>query len=347
MKKLTVFMAVLLTVLLLFVASGCVYFVPIIETFVAWVVGSTDENGKAMLLYTPDSGFSWVRQAMDVLPEGVNLNNVLALDQQVVWAIGDARRVLSTINGGITWNVSEVLEIEPDRDLFSISVFDGDIWISGDHGLILRSIDQGNTWTVFEQSATVQEYLLQGIYAINHQIVYAVGNKATGRSGVVVRTLDGGVTWEEITLPNNYLEIGWIGVKAVDTEHIVLFGGKGHYAVTANGGAQWVTGGPLSTRDLNDLVMLNQCDYWAACDFDSIIRTKNSGISWEEQPSAGTSNSFLVGIAALSPYTALITGRSAGYPPFGKILKTVDGGVSWQSVYETNTSLDKVTIAAK
>jgi len=82
--------------------------------------------------------------------------------------------------------------------------------------------------------------------------------------------------------------MGWIGIKAVDTEHIVVFGGDdGHYTVTANGGRQWVIGGPLSTRDLNDLTMLDQHDYWAACDFDSIIRTKDSGISWEDQPYAG------------------------------------------------------------
>ena len=347
MKRLTVFWLMLLAVSFILVTSGCVYLVPIVESFVAWVVGDTDETGKAMLLYSPDSGVTWIKQGMDVLPDGISLNNVVALDKQTVWAIGNARRVLKTFDGGMTWNVAEVLEIEPDRALSSISIIDGDIWISGDRGLILRSTDQGNTWTVFEQSETVQEYLLQGICAIDHSVVYAVGNQPIGRNGVVVRTLDGGVTWEEVTLPNHYLEVGWIGVKAVDTEHIVIFGGQGHYAVTANGGIQWVTGGPLSSRDLNDLVMLDNNDYWAACDFDSIIRTKDSGISWEEQPSAGTSNSFLVGIAAASPHSALIVGCSAGYPAFGKILKTTDAGATWKSAYETNANLKKVTVADK
>ena len=345
MKRFSIFLLVLLGFSMIFLTSGCVYLVPIIESFVAWVVGEVDETGKAVLLHSPDSGVTWVRQGLDVLPDGIPLSNILALDRQTVWAVGSARRVLSTFDGGVTWNVTEVSEIEPARDISSISIFEGDIWISGESGLILRSTDQGNTWTVFEQSATVQEYLLQGIFAINHQIVYAVGNKSSGRNGVVVRTLDGGITWEEVTLPNNYLEVGWIGVKAVDTEHIVIYGGQGHYTVTANGGRQWVTGGPLSTRDLNDLTMLNESDYWAACDFDSIIRTKDSGISWVEQPSAGTSNSFLVGIAAASPESALIVGCSAGYPAFGKILKTADGGATWQSVYETDTNLQKVTVA--
>jgi len=201
--------------------------------------------------------------------------------------------------------------------------------------------------TVYDTPEEAEGILTQGIFAVSDQVVYAVGNSAAPPAGIVLRTLDGGTSWEKIELPNNYNENGWIGVKATDEDHVVIYGGKGHYAVTANGGVQWVTGGPLSTRDLNALTMLDHANYWAACDFDSIIRTNDSGISWAERQSDGISNSFLVGISTLNENTALIVGCSAGFPSHGKILKTVNGGVKWTAVYTCGINIQKVAIEEK
>lgn len=325
------------------------------EKYVAWVVGEADENGKAMLLYSADSGKTWHRQAMDILPDNVSLINLHAIDKNSVWAVGESGLVIKTTDGGTTWRRVESNDLGGDMMMSSLSIYQNHIWVSGESGLIMRSTDNGATWTVFDENVIenfekVQEFIIQGIYVINEDIVYAVGNQASFPNlpgGIVLRTLDGGESWEDIDMPNDYNQNGWIGVKATDPDHVVIYGGRGHYIVTANGGKQWVTGGPLSTRDINDLVMVSSTDYWAACDYDSIIRTTDSGISWEEQPSDGTLNSFLVGFDTLDGNTALIVGQSAGWPHFGKILETTDGGKSWRSIYDCDTNLYKVAIAGK
>ncbi len=324
---------------------------PTVE-YVAWVVGEADENGKAMLLYSSDSGKTWNRQGLDILPDEVSLSSLHAIDKNRVWAIGESGLIINTTDGGSTWQRIESNDIDDNMAMHSISICQSHIWISGSSGLIMRSPDGGDNWTIFDDNSfenfeKIQEFLIQGIYAINEDIVYAVGNRSTTPSGIVLRTLDGGESWEDIDMPNDYNQHGWIGVKATDPDHVVIFGGQGHFIVTADGGNEWITGGPLSTRDINDLVMVSSTDYWAACDYDSIIRTTNSGISWEEQPSDGTSNSFLVGIDTLDGNEALIIGQSAGWPPFGKILKTTDGGKSWKSIYDCDTNLFKVAIAGK
>jgi photosystem II stability/assembly factor-like uncharacterized protein len=347
-KKKTLFLIVWLLALLILVSS-CVPF-PKFKSFYAWVVGDADENGIAMLYFSDDSGDTWKRQGMDILPEGKDLADVYAIDQYEVWAVGSDGLVIRTVNSGYNWQVIEVSEVATDTFFSDISVFQDRVWLSGDHGLIVFSDDSGDSWTVCELPETAAEYIIQGIHAINEDLIYAVGNKPTPIPGIVLKSEDGGLTWEEVELPNDYNENEWIGVKATDENHIVIHGGKGHYAVTANGGKQWVTGGPLFPKDLNSLVMLNSSTYWAACDFDTIILTENSGISWEEQPSAGASNSFLLGIDALDRNTALIVGQSAGYPPYGKILRTKNAGESWEVVLSADdcpVNLHHVSIAQK
>jgi photosystem II stability/assembly factor-like uncharacterized protein len=333
--------------LLFFFAAGCIFINPV-NNFVAWVVGDVDDAGKAMLLFSGDNGETWTRQGLDILPDGIQLVDVFAIDREHVWAVGSQGLVLRTSNGGTNWEKTEVTGAGAGGNFLCISICKNKIWISGEAGLIISSDDNGQSWTGFDLPDNVKEYIIQGIFAINDDIIYAVGNKAVPpNAGLVLRTLDGGGTWEEIELNNNYNENGWIGVKATDTDHVVIYGGRGHYAVTANAGKQWVTGGPLSSRDINSLVMLDHSNYWAACDYDSIIRTGDSGISWEDQESAGASNSFLVGISALNRDNALIVGQSAGYPFFGKILKTSNGGEKWKAVYACDFNLVKVTIAKK
>jgi len=335
--------------LVVFAITSCIPF-PKAKTYRAWVVGQTDTNGIAMLYFSDDSGKTWTRQAMDILPEGKSLEDVLSVDQNRVWASGSDGLLMKTVIGGSDWKIVEVSEVATDSFFAFLSIFEDRIWVSGDSGLVIFSEDNGDSWTVCDLPENAADYLIQGIHAINQNVIYAVGNKSTPRAGIVLKSENGGQNWDEIDLPNNYNDNGWIGVKATDENHIVIYGGQGHYAVTANGGKQWVTGGPLFPKDLNSLVMMDGSTYWAACDFDTIILTENSGISWEEQPSAGTSNSFLLGIDALDRNNALVVGSSAGYPQFGKILRTTDGGNNWEvvlSAEECPVTLSHVSIAEK
>lgn len=94
--------------------------------------------------------------------------------------------------------------------------------------------------------------------------------------------------------------------------------------------------------------MIDEKTYWAACDFDTIIWTDNYGISWAEQKSAGGNNSYLLDIAVLDERNALIAGESFGYPQYGKIIRTNNGGEKWEVVYsatDCEIPLTGVTIA--
>ncbi|MBN2253196.1 MAG: photosystem II stability/assembly factor-like protein, partial [Kosmotogaceae bacterium] len=163
MKRSLIWTASLL--LVVFAITSCIPF-PKAESYRAWVVGQTDESGIAMLYFSDDSGETWMRQGMDILPEGKDLEDVYAVGRNRVWAAGSNALLLRTDNGGSDWEIIEVSETATDSFFASISVYGDVIWVSGDSGLVIFSEDSGDSWTVCDLPENAADYLIQGIHAI-------------------------------------------------------------------------------------------------------------------------------------------------------------------------------------
>ena len=90
------------------------------------------------------------------------------------------------------------------------------------------------------------------------------------------------------------------------------------------------------------LVMLNPQTWWGALDMGHIYLTNDGGTSWIPQET-GQGGSFLVGFDAWSSQLALAVGSLAGWPPHGPILKTLNGGATWEVKQSYHANLNKVT----
>ena len=102
--------------------------------------------------------------------------------------------------------------------------------------------------------------------------------------------------------------------------------------------AQWHWQNPLPQGNhLNDVFFINQNIGWAVGDFGTIIKTTDSGDSWEllESPSACTYQK----VEFLSCETGFVIGDN------GVIIKTTNGGISWtQLVSNTDQDLSDLHI---
>jgi len=312
---------------------------------VAWAVGTQDTNSVGMILYTDDAGETWERQGTDVL-QGVDVINVWAIDQQNAWVVCSGNKIFRTIDGGATWLPVLTPVIPGDPQLSGISILDNNIiWVSGDQGTVYHSFDAGNSWAVFDTSF-FHSGMMQGVLAITDQVIYVAGefNTADGPYGFFARTLNGGITWDSISLPGNYNRHSWIGIAATDLYHVIVYGQSGHYAVTSNGGNTWGTPDSVTRGDINDLVMLSKDALWGTFDYDQIFKTFSGGRTWIEQKSAGPLNQYLVGIDTYYSQTALVVGQASNQIA-GKILKTTDGGNTWYLRHACDASLWKVAFA--
>jgi photosystem II stability/assembly factor-like uncharacterized protein len=316
----------------------------------AWVVGVEDSTSYGMILFTPDGGDTWLRQGQgSAALKDASLSDVWAVDSNTVWAVGSNSCIIKTGDGGKTWVNITSPEIPQAAYFQSISmVGSSDIWISGEGGIVIHSKDAGDTWTLSD-TAFFRSGLMQGIHAINSQIVYVVGGIPAGNGewGFIARTTDGGLTWDSIVPANNYNQNEWIGVKAADASHIVVYGQHSHYIFSNDGGATWKndsvpnTGG-TGGADINCLAVLDAQTWWGAFDYEGIYITANGGASWTKQPSAGPGGMWLLGIDYYDRNLAVIVAPSSSSPT-GKIIKTSDGGNLWEIKYHSRSGLFKVS----
>ena len=148
-----------------------------------WVVGS-----GGVILRTFDQGQSWQRQT----PTGFILRSVAFSGTQDGWAVGDGGTILGTHDRGLTW-----YPVQPSITALSLHAVwrrPGDLaWACGVNGVTGRTGGVADTsWALGNAGAS---FTLEGLYYPSDLIGYAVGYNSGG-TGVVLRTDDGGMTWQ-------------------------------------------------------------------------------------------------------------------------------------------------------
>ncbi len=301
-----------------------------------------------MILFSSDSGNTWTRQGLNSqLLFGVSVTDIWAVDEQNVWAVGSNNTILTTNDGGATWDKIQSPVDNENIEFMSIAIINKtNIWLSGSNGVVINSADNGTTWKLFD-TTFFHKGGMQGNFAISPERVYVVGGYGNGNEkGFIGYTLDGGTTWDSVYPADNYNKNEWIGVTSSDNT-IVVYGGKSHYMVSFDNGATWnndsiAAGGGGGGADINHLIMLDSKTWWGAMDMGHICFTTNGGSTWILQQT-DQGGEFLLGIDSWDNKLALSVGELAGYPPTGAILKTTNGGNTWHTVDTVKTQLFHVT----
>ena len=255
------------------------------------------------------------------------------------------------------WKIVKVPETVQGRALFRIFFLDEQRgWIVGEQGLCLATTDGGTTWQRRETgtTATLRDIRFndeKNGWACGEgdpQAPAAKGHVVMGRamlSGTLLKTHDGGQTWEKTWIPTNFeitcveasgapiLQVGISGglshldgditrspdggqtwnsercfralydIRAMDQQHWVAVGSPvsvGFYPppksplyarkecralFSQDGGKTW---GPAQGSDgkgcLNGLAVDEKKNVWAVGDEATILRSKDSGRSWEAVP---------------------------------------------------------------
>ena len=138
-----------------------------------------------------------------------------------------------------------------------------------------------------------------------------------------------------------------LAVKAVDNNVVWTSGMNGGVFLTTNGGAAWRSagGGTLGTGTVNAVEALDAGNAFVTVfsnNAGKIFRTSNGGSSW-----SAVSTQAGVAIGGVQMRTSL-EGYAVGSPAGSKwtVLKTTDGGVTWNSL-PTGPSEDSLTTLAQ
>src|SRR3954447_23395320 len=150
-----------------------------LDTLHGWAAG----NG-AVNYYTVDGGLHWT----SVKAQGnSNMTSIYFTDLLNGWAVDLNGQVFHSTNGGRSWTLKSTVN---GFNLQMIQFFDAlEGWVIGGDAFY-HTTDGGNIWT----QATVPA----NTWAYGAQFLDRLHGIAVGEAGNIVRTVDGGSTWQRI-----------------------------------------------------------------------------------------------------------------------------------------------------
>jgi len=229
---------------------------------VAWASGA---SGK--VLRTNDGGTTW--KQLTVTNDALDFRDVDAISERVAYVLsignGPASRIYKTIDAGKTWTL-QFKTSDSKAFLDAMSFWDAT------HGVvigdsidgkfyILITQDGGNTWARIPGEKLPAALENEGAFAASgtNIAVFGKGHAWIGTGAAqrarVLRTIDGGHTWNVVDTPlKSGPSSGIFSIAFRDAKNGVIVGGDytkekeavENVAITNDGGATWTLGSGLS-----------------------------------------------------------------------------------------------------
>ena len=202
--------------------------------------------------------------------------------------------------------------------------------------LFMLSILAVPQWTVQTSGVTVR---LRGVSAVSERVAWASGAGST-----VLRTTDGGATWQKLTVTSDTLDFRDIDAVDAQTAYVLAIGNGPASRIykTTDAGNTWT----MQFKNEDEKAFLDAMSFWDANNGivfgDSVdgqlylMTTKAGGRVWSRVPTANLPPALEgEGAFAASGTNIALFGKSHAWIGTGaaakaRVLRTSDGGRTWQ-----------------
>ncbi len=259
------------------------------------------------------------------------------VNPSIGFLVGDAGIIFKTTDGGSNW----FLQISPTNELlYSVDFADSiNGIIVGDDATILRTNDGGQSWLQIPSpylfGDSLQNYELRTVQFISDSIAFAAGGPFAGSSGILIKTLDSGNSWQTVFESFNFpvfLQIEFIndtlgfaaGSCHVNNPNCY----RSKINKTIDGGISWTEIYFDWADELRSIDVINNSIYsvgfYNGGTNPVIVYSSDNGQNWIYQNALNLS----------FPYQVFFTDTSTGYivGDSGKVLKTTNGGVGFSEL---------------
>jgi photosystem II stability/assembly factor-like uncharacterized protein len=260
------------------------------------------------------------------LPQGNTINSMCFVDENNGWAVGDKRTIIHTSDGGVTWDFQESggygQLYSMIEDVFFTDPYNG--WAVGSlKNFIIHTNDGGLTWTVQMGEARAPIYMYS-VWFTNDQTGWTLGYGAINGM-MIYYTTDGGENWNSKDIDSlSYARdvcfvndsVGWIVGNRI--------------VYTTDGGATWEAQNSNTSSYLEEVFFLDADHGWAVGSGGTVLFTSNGGSIWESSQDTSLSGVILESVSFINTDTGWIGGYYFNNSLNGVILKTTDGGLTWE-----------------
>lgn len=259
-------------------------------------------SGPSFTIYeTEDGGDTWTESFAH---DGTYFRAVLFTSEQHGFAgnlgaglaaqIDDPTLIYETTDAGTTWSPVTTITGAAAKGLCNFSAVDADnifgIGRANTPAHLLVSADGGANWEAKDLGAELSMAVDGKFFTPTEGVV--VGMSKTGQKCTIVRTEDGGDTFEQVFQSAQASSLCWKVHFPTDSVGYVAIldtaGGHGSFAKTTDGGVTWEelplpVEGPYTGIGVG---FLNENIGWMAPEdtSDPVLRTFDGGMTWEEDP---------------------------------------------------------------
>jgi photosystem II stability/assembly factor-like uncharacterized protein len=250
-------------------------------------VGWAANGAYAAIYKTIDGGETWtvkLSEGTPALPGNYYFRNVEFLDVNIGF-VGTLNGVfLKTVNGGDTWTTVTNFPTNPLAICGLDCVGTSTIYGCGAYftpAYMIKSVDSGVTWDYKDMSAYANA--LVEILFVDENIGYAAGNDDSG--GVILKTIDGGQTWNSIYNSNVPGEYVW-KLQILFSDPNVILGSvegvapmPGKFIKSVDNGVNWVTKNAPETI-IQGMGFITENHGWMGGHTTGFYETVDGGDTW-------------------------------------------------------------------
>jgi len=256
-----------------------------------------------------------------------------------IWICNVSGEIYKSIDAGENWELVCYQEGTSFRCLTFIDDLHGwagnlgpGSWVGSttDTNPLYQTVDGGETWTPVPFSSINGEVPngICGIHAVDRNTIFGAGRYAGGC--YVVRSTDGGQTWDSIDLSGGFWTFVDVHFDSPLKGYVTGGNHQGQAAIicTEDGGETWETKITNYSSHYWKMGFANESFGYGVCsggqDIDKWVATYDGGDTWVQR--SFSDNFHANGIGFLNEDVGWI----GGYP--AETLQTVDGGETWEPI---------------
>ena len=260
-----------------------------------WLVGN-----KATLFETADGGDTWQNKTLDLGEEKVSFTAV-SFDGQEGWVVGKPSILLHTLDGGQTWSRIPLSPKLPGSPYGIVALGRKSAEMVTDLGAIYKTSDGGRTWKA----------LVEGAVGVARTITRSEDGKyiAVSARGNFYSTWEPGQSEWTPHNRNSSRRLQGMGYGKDGRKWLLARGGQVQFSSGEEEWSEVQYPEPSTSWGLLDLAYRTPDEIWLAGGSANLLRSTNSGETWEKDREIEDVASNLYKIVFLSPEQGFVLGQ--------------------------------------